>query len=230
MSGRDDKDSWGSDDFTDDVYSADFPPSVDDSSPSPWDTFVPDDSPVYDDGQSQDPFAVDTRGSRDARDARDARGRPAVPEFTDSAFPDLTDGQEPKKPQLPTLGSLPKGAVAICPIVGAADMIRGAILGGIFGALGGVASGYGGGLRGPFLRQHVMIAARSSSLSFSLWLGTFTGVKCVCAVSRGKKDIGNSFIGGAAAGMVAAIRTRNPRMMLMTSAMSGVLASVIDSL
>jgi hypothetical protein len=80
------------------------------------------------------------------------------------------------------------------------------------------------------LRQYVVQSAKTSAMSFSLWLGTFSGAKCTCAVMRGKKDVVNSFVGGAMAGVVASLRSRNPRAILVTSAVSGILASVIDSL
>jgi hypothetical protein len=146
------EDSWGgnsgdsgADDFPEEVYSSDnFPTSEDsgfsssdswgvtqESEDDKWDSFVPDDAPV------------DATADGFVQESQDTWAQPPGPGAATKG------GNKPAGgiPQFNFPANIPRQAVVVCPLVGAADLIRGAILGSIFGSLGGVTGGYSSGLR-----------------------------------------------------------------------------------
>lgn len=151
---RRDEDSWGgeggeagADDFPEEVYSDSYPQPAEDGGFSSgdgwgvaqeagedsWDAFVADDAPA------------DAAADGFAQEAQDAYAQPQPP-----PGPAAKGGKRPAAggpPQFNFPANIPRQAVVVCPIVGAADLIRGAILGSIFGSLGGVTGGYSSGLR-----------------------------------------------------------------------------------
>lgn len=140
------EDSWGgegaTDDFPEEVYSSDSFAASEDSGFSSsdgwgvpqeatedkWDSFVPDDA------------GADTSADGFVQESQETWTQPPAPGAA------TKPGKKPAgaAPQF----SLPANkAMIVCPLVGAADLIRGGILGSIFGSLGGVTGGYSSGLR-----------------------------------------------------------------------------------
>ncbi len=70
-----------------------------------------------------------------------------------------------------------------------------------------------------------------NALSFGGYLGAFNGVKCSMVVARGgKKDLLNTATGGAVAGSLSTLRTRNPAVIAGSAALGAGLMVVLESL
>jgi hypothetical protein len=119
----------------------------------------------------------------------------------------------------------------LCTAIGVANFIQGGILGGVIGTFHASIDGFSNGYsRQPGFGRFLFSSGVSSAASFGGWLGAYTSVKCYMKSTRAKDDFLNSFGGGFAAGMVGTLRSRNPRIMIISGLGSGVLMSILDSI
>ena len=124
----------------------------------------------------------------------------------------------------------PISGTAYCTILGLGNFIQGGIVGGAVGTVHAVVDGFTTGLRNePGFGRYVMQAGGSSAASFGVWLGSYSATKCTLRISRGKNDLFNSFGAGSIAGMISSLRSRNPRIIVVSGLASGVLMTALDA-
>ena len=121
-------------------------------------------------------------------------------------------------------------AVVQCPVIAIIQGARGAVLGFGFGAITGVWQGYQFGARGVPLLQAATVTACRSAGSFGGFLGVFSGVRCGAAAARGRNDLLNVGIAGAAAGATGTLRSRNPSIIAGSAAVGGALMMFTESM
>ncbi len=116
--------------------------------------------------------------------------------------------------------------------MGGVNFMRGGQLGFGFGAVYGIWEGVQTGLwREPMLcGSMIMSRAVTQGVSFAGYLGVYNGVKCSMTVYRGKNDVINAGVGGACAGSLGALRTRNPAMIVGSAFVGGGIMMVVESL
>jgi hypothetical protein len=116
-----------------------------------------------------------------------------------------------------------------CTVAAAVNFIEGGVVGALVGGVHAVVDGYSHGFaRQAGFGRYVVGASLGSAVSFGGWLGSYKGTKCYMRAMRGKDDTLNSFGGGFVAGLVGSLRTRNPRVMVVSGIGSGILMSVLD--
>jgi hypothetical protein len=79
----------------------------------------------------------------------------------------------------------------------------------------------------PGFGSFIAGGSRQTAGQFSVWLGTFYGMRCAVKPIV-KNDAASSALGGFAAGFVSAMRTRNVRAMVAQGVVSSALVSVFD--
>ena len=123
------------------------------------------------------------------------------------------------------------GPYTSCAITGVASFIRGGQLGMGFGFVMGAYEGFQLGLWREPHRLASLLGGKSfgQGITFATYLGSYAGVKCFTAAARGGVDDAlNAGVGGAVAGSLGALRTRNPQAIIGASVMGGAMMMVIE--
>ena len=166
------------------------------------------------------------------------RPEPSLEGFVDESDTETIDDGEDGSPmdglgvkKQPSLEKRPQlSGTAYCTILGLGNFIQGGIVGGAVGTVHAVVDGFTTGLRNePGFGRYVMQAGGSSAASFGVWLGSYSATKCTLRISRGKNDLFNSFGAGTIAGMISSLRSRNPRIIVVSGVASGVLMTALDA-
>jgi outer membrane lipoprotein SlyB len=112
--------------------------------------------------------------------------------------------------------------------------IRGAVIGSIWGAGFGSYNAWQYGLRGQEMMKFAGKNTINNAGSFAVFLGLFSGIHCASERVRGVRDWQNATVAGAVSGAVVsapqAYMTKNPRYMLMTSALTAAITTGLSML
>jgi Tim17/Tim22/Tim23/Pmp24 family len=119
----------------------------------------------------------------------------------------------------------------ICGLGGAGMMTKGFMAGFVYGVGSTALEGHQAGLSSqPGFGSLVLRTGVSSGASMAVWLATYSTASCACQLYRGgKKDSLNSFVGGFSAGCVSTLRTRNPRVILLSGLTQGVIFTAMET-
>lgn len=118
----------------------------------------------------------------------------------------------------------------VCSAVGLSNFLGGALIGSLFGTVQGLMSGAQAGvLRDPGFPRLLLGATVSSAGNFGVFLGVFSGTKCLSRGYRKRNDVVNSFNGGLVAGAIGALHTRNPRFIAISGLGSATLMAILES-
>jgi len=119
----------------------------------------------------------------------------------------------------------------ICGLGGVGMMTKGFMAGFVYGVGSTAIEGYQAGLSSqPGFGSLVLRTGVSSGGSMAVWLATYSTASCACQLYRGgKKDSLNSFVGGFSAGCVSTLRTRNPRVILLSGLTQGVIFTAMET-
>ena len=197
----DPEDPWGSNKFND---------------PVPEQTWSEDNDPFATTGGAEPSF--NSEGFAEESDADNLDGL----DGEEGLGAKKKQGGEDKRAQI--------SGTAYCTILGLGNFIQGGIVGGAVGTVHAVVDGFTTGLRNePGFGRYVLQAGGSSAVSFGVWLGSYSATKCTLRISRGKNDLFNSFGAGSIAGMISSLRTRNPRIIVVSGVASGILMTALDA-
>mmetsp|Transcript_36817 Transcript_36817/g.62573 ORF Transcript_36817/g.62573 Transcript_36817/m.62573 type:complete len:250 (-) Transcript_36817:151-900(-) len=121
----------------------------------------------------------------------------------------------------------------LCGFVGGMNFLKGGQLGAGFGLVIGAYEGGTAGLWREPTRLLGFMGGRmmTNAFQFGAFLGVFSGVKCSCEVARGgTQDAFNAGVGGAVAGSLSSLRTRNPMIIAPAALFGGVLMMVLETI
>eukprot|EP00614_Pseudopedinella_elastica_P008151 CAMPEP_0172607060 /NCGR_PEP_ID=MMETSP1068-20121228/27283_1 /TAXON_ID=35684 /ORGANISM="Pseudopedinella elastica, Strain CCMP716" /LENGTH=202 /DNA_ID=CAMNT_0013409987 /DNA_START=135 /DNA_END=743 /DNA_ORIENTATION=+ len=198
----------------------------------------------------RDPYALNSDGPmRDPYESKEGQGTSTLPELS---LPPVSDHmQSPSPPETRRLESAPSVTkqpvlnaepddpkqllmtYPVCGVIGFANAVHGAKLGGGFGLVFGTWDGVQAGLwRQPTLFvPHVVGRSLGSAFSFAGFLGVYNGTKCSIQVARGgTKDIFNAGAAGALAGSLGGLPSRNPVMIGGAAFVTGGLMMVLEGI
>lgn len=121
--------------------------------------------------------------------------------------------------------------ISLCAALGISYALVGGAIGSVFGTFQGITQGVSSQLhRQPTqLARFTMQCAFSNGVSFGMWLGCYSSVKCTSGVMRNKDDALNAFFGGSVAGALSSIRSRSAPLIIASGLSGGVLMAIMHS-